>query len=48
MSKSSMWLGTHNNPTFITQDYLEKWFREGGARYVNGQLEKGDNGTPHV
>ena len=49
-SKSSQWLGTHNNPhsDMIPRDYLEKWFTAGKARYVNGQLEKGEEGTTHI
>ena len=41
-SKTSQWLGTHNNPSsdMIPRDYLEKWFTAGKARYVNGQLER--------
>ena len=30
------------------RDYLEKWFTAGKARYVNGQLEKGEEGTAHI
>lgn len=43
------WLCTLNNPEpeFIIE-YLEKWNKVGGARYVCGQLEKGENGTPHI
>ena len=49
-SKTSQWLGTHNNPSsdMIPRDYLEKWFTAGKARYVNGQLEKGEEGTTHI
>lgn len=46
---SRTWLCTLNNPEpeFII-DYLEKWHTTGKARYVTGQLEKGENGTPHI
>jgi len=43
------WLGTHNNPDVtMVEAYLQKWFTETEAVYVNGQLEKGEEGTPHV
>jgi len=43
------YIGTYNNPPvdFII-DYLEKWTTVGGARYITGQLEKGESGTPHI
>jgi len=42
------WLGTVNNPdTSNVEDYLKKWFDDGAA-YVNGQLEKGKDGTVHI
>jgi len=48
MSQSRNWLGTLNNPdTTIVEDYLKAWF-DSGAVYVNGQLEKGKDGTIHV
>ena len=40
------WIITHNNPEFDTQEYLEKWAPL--CTYVNGQLEKGENGTRHI
>ncbi len=48
-----MYLGTLNNPTqhhpdFDLAQYLESWKTKGGAVYVTGQLEKGEEGTPHV
>ena len=46
MYQTKTWLITHNNPTHDTHDYLEKWAKE--SEYVNGQLEKGENGTPHI
>jgi len=48
MSKSNNWLGTLNNPdTTNVEDFLKAWF-DSGAAYVNGQLEKGKDGTIHV
>jgi len=40
------WLITHNNPKVNLQDYLEAWAKP--ADYVNGQLEKGTEGTVHI
>jgi Putative viral replication protein. len=49
MSKSSQWLGTLNNPdSSMAQEYLSLWKSKGGARYVNGQIEKGKEGTIHI
>lgn len=46
--KSNSWLGTLNNPDLSDIElYLKQWF-DTGAVYVNGQLEKGDEGTVHV
>jgi len=40
--KSAKWIGTLNNPdTTVVQEYLKAW-HESGARYVCGQLEKGE------
>ena len=48
-SKGSNWLGTLNNPDVaLARDYLEMWFSKAGARYVNGQVEKGKEGTVHI
>lgn len=50
MSQARSWLCTFNNPTGITsdflQEYLEMWHKH--ATYVNGQIERGANGTLHV
>lgn len=47
--RSTNWLGTLNNPDIaLTQEYLQKWYKDTGATYVNGQLEKGKEGTVHV
>jgi len=48
-----MFLGTLNNPLehhadFDLAQYLESWKTKAGAVYVTGQLEKGEEGTPHV
>lgn len=49
MSQARSWLGTLNNPdTTVVQDYLSLWFTKARARYVNGQLEKGKEGTVHI
>lgn len=44
------WLGTHNNPEDVSmvESYLKMWFEKTNAEYVNGQLEKGKEGTPHI
>lgn len=42
------WLGTLNNPTVDTKDFLENFYKSSGARYVTGQLEKGAEGTIHI
>lgn len=47
MSKT-IWLGTYNNPKVDTKEYLAKWFNVAKATYVCGQLEMGDEGTPHI
>lgn len=49
MSKSVNWLGTLNNPdTTNVEDYLKAWYDNTNAAYVNGQLEKGKDGTVHI
>lgn len=47
-NKFRKWIGTYNNPTVDTREFIERWHTHGGAIYVNGQLEKGDAGTPHI
>lgn len=42
------WLGTRNNPTELVEDYLRDFYKNSGAVYVCGQLEKGEEGTPHI
>ena len=51
---SRTWNGVLNNPSkayplLSPEEYLEKWHTAGKARYVCGQLERGeDTGTPHI
>lgn len=46
MSQSKNWLCTLNNPDVEVEPYLANWFKL--CTYVNGQLEKGAEGTPHI
>ncbi len=48
MTQTRMCIGTLNNPTVDTQEYLEKWSKIPGVVFVTGQLEKGEEGTPHI
>lgn len=48
MSTARNFLMTLNNPTVDTREYLEKIHANLSAVYTCGQLEKGDNGTPHI
>jgi len=50
MSKSRNWLGTLNNPSsdVTTEEWLKALFTNAKAKYVCGQLEKGEEGTPHI
>lgn len=49
MSQSRNWLGTLNNPDLTSvEDYLKRWKDTLDCQYVNGQLEKGKEGTVHV
>lgn len=41
-------LCTLNNPTVDTREFLEHIYKDSLVCYVNGQLEKGENGTPHI
>lgn len=41
-------LGTLNNPEVDPRDFLEKWVTQAKAKYVCGQLEKGEEGTVHI
>lgn len=42
------WLCTLNNPQVDPKDYLELFYNTTKATYVCGQLEKGEEGTPHI
>lgn len=42
------WLGTLNNPDMTPQEYLEAGYTKLKAKYTCGQLEKGEEGTPHI
>jgi len=45
--KSTMWIGTLNNPDENNcEAYLESW--KDIAVFTTGQLEKGAEGTPHL
>ena len=46
--KSYIWLCTYNNPKVEPEDYLRCWHTTAGARYVCGQVEQGEAGTPHI
>ncbi len=43
-----MFIGTLNNPENATEDYLAAWWNTKKFAFVTGQLEKGENDTPHV
>ncbi len=45
---SRNWLLTLNNPEDLAQDYLERIHGSLKAVYTVGQLEKGEEGTPHI
>lgn len=47
-TKARMWICTLNNPKVDTAEYLEGWSKVPGVAYVTGQLEKGEEGTPHI
>lgn len=52
-SKKQRFIGTYNNPGEHTKDFmLETWLehlhKTLGCVYTAGQLEKGEQGTPHV
>lgn len=49
MTQFRMWLATYNNPEVDSvDDYLKQWVSRAGAVYCTGQLERGENGTPHI
>lgn len=39
---------TLNNPDTFAEDYLRSIHERGQAVYTVGQLEKGEEGTPHI
>lgn len=45
--ESHSWFATLNNPE-ETADFLEALVTRGKAKYTVGQLEAGENGTPHL
>jgi len=45
---STNWLGTLNNPDVVPHEFLEQFISKHKAKYVCGQLEKGEEGTPHI
>lgn len=48
MSKCTNWLGTLNNPDVVPHEFLEQVYTKLKAKYVCGQLEKGEEGTVHI
>jgi len=53
VTPSSRFIATLNNPQekypdFMAQDWLEAMYKASKAEYVNGQLEKGEEGTVHL
>lgn len=48
MSTSRNWLFTLNNPTEDPEEYLGAFFKKAKARFLIGQLERGENDTPHL
>ncbi len=45
---SRNWLLTHNNPAMDCSEYLERIHGHLKAVYTVGQLEVGEEGTPHI
>lgn len=41
-------LCTLNNPAVDTREFLEAIYKDPLVCYVNGQLEKGEQGTAHI
>jgi len=48
MAKVRNFLMTLNNPDDDTRTYLERLHVKSNAVYTCGQLEKGEEGTPHI
>lgn len=47
-ASSTTWFGTLNNPEKQPQEELEAMHVAAKAVYTVGQLEQGENGTPHI
>lgn len=47
-AKGRNWIGTLNNPVTTGEAYLERISQSKGVQYVTGQLERGEEGTPHI
>lgn len=47
-SQSRNWFATLNNPTVDPEEYLRSLHEMSDAVFTCGQLERGDNGTPHI
>ncbi len=43
-----MWIGTYNNPHIPADEFIELWHTKAGAAFATGQVEKGEEGTPHI
>lgn len=45
-------IGTYNNPPVVDiawlQEYFRKWAQSGHIIAIVGQIEEGEQGTPHV
>lgn len=50
MTQARTWIGTWNNPPQAddAETTLRKLFERAKAEYCVGQLEKGEEGTPHL
>lgn len=46
MATGCNYIGTLNNFDCVPHEYLEGWLKH--CNYVCGQVEKGENGTPHI
>lgn len=41
-------MGTLNNPEIEPREFLQQMFDTDKCVYICGQLEKGENGVPHI
>lgn len=48
MAIARNYLFTLNNPKEFSEEYLRSFYEKSKARYLCGQLEKGEEGTPHL